>query len=714
MTDSHHQSNYVHSASSYKYSSCSYNEYAVSLSRKAKNHSAVEFKFTPPTQNNSKTISTEKQKKKGKSNGAIKLIVKNFEKEVTKGLFVKELRKSMKKTDVYLFIQTQRNILYKLQEEPYLIPGAKGLLSKELLATENFFTEKRKFPGSANKNLFKLLNLENQQSKEKIDFVNYYRQLQNIKSPIDRELDLQVHPSCKGFSPTLMQRKVIDLIDQGQNVILRAPTGTGKTMISLYMAQRIHNVGKSTIYIGPTKPICNEFGIFVYTQGLIPSISTEDFMNWGEIKNSIDKCGVIICTPSEFFEILIYPTIDFVSSIGSIIFDELPRLLDSNYSKTVLLLLLSQSFKWQTMAMSATMNDSIIETLNNFNSFTLVDSDNSIRPSDLILRHYCSETKVLQTIPTSSTYTKELFQLSNEEKLNIGKRVPITLSELNSITKEIGKGRLNELSNPCLSPKILKGIDLTKISLSIRENTINDHDSKSKVEKIHKDEFFSDKIIKQESKEFFEFLHVLRKENLLPVMIFHSDKELLSRYHEECSNLLMEEEEEQLKKLTPPPKIPKQSSTLDDFKFKFECEEEIEYYIQPFGKLGDEELADVFKHKYLPNGSIRFGYSGREVKNSKFYDGIQRGLGIYHHGVDKQSRVAVESGLRGHNLQVVFSDASLAFGLNLPVKSIIFLNSKAKHNKILSPEKIVQASGRAVDGLETLLRYQQEISFYII
>ena len=80
---------YVHPSSS---NSCDYNAYAISLSRKAKTHSARGYKFTPPVDEAPKETQPPKNLKKprkgknqensnckkGKSNGAMKLICLNF------------------------------------------------------------------------------------------------------------------------------------------------------------------------------------------------------------------------------------------------------------------------------------------------------------------------------------------------------------------------------------------------------------------------------------------------------------------------------------------------------------------------------------------------------------------------------------------------------------------------------------------------------------
>lgn len=680
-----------------------YNAYAISLSRKAKSHSFNQYKFAPEEKLNEprqeQQNKTKKQKKqKITSNGGKSIIIKNF-KQKLESKHLKNLKQSVKDNNVNIFMKVQREVLIELQNKPFLIPFVENKFSNEMLKIEKFFIRKNN-PNAANDELFQLLQLET--NRDHMNSVNFFKQLHNIKGSIDRDLDLKSHPACKGFLPTSLQRSVMHKIDEGKNIILRAPTGTGKTMISLYMAQKMKNNAKTTVYIGPTKPVCNEFGIFVYYQGLKQSISTEDFMSWGEVQKATEECGVLICTPALFFEMLMYPSISFVSSIGAIIFDELPKLLDSNFSETALLLLISQAFHWQTMVMSATMSNSIIDTLYNFNSFTLLDSGNSIRPTDLVLQSYDSKTKNLQLIPTSSTYTNEFHGLPYEEKLEIAKRVPITLSEVKNISNQIGEDEFNSICNLTLQPKVLKGIDLTKIALSKTkpsasieklQNCSNQSDDESSDSEDNSFDV-NENDIEEECKELLDFMYRLGKENLLPVMIFHSNRTLLTKYHKKCSKLLIEEEKNQLKIIDAHnlkvEKLNKKSVKIKKEDPREEAEKDTKYYVSPFGQMEKDDLKEFFKHR-----GDRLRYAGKTVMASEYYDGIRRGLGIYHHGVDKHSRTAVESGLRCNNINVVFSDSSLAFGLNLPVKTVLFLNSKFKNNKMLSPEKLVQASGRA-------------------
>jgi len=131
--------------------------------------------------------------------------------------------------------------------------------------------------------------------------------------------------------------------------------------------------------------------------------------------------------------------------------------------------------------------------------------------------------------------------------------------------------------------------------------------------------------------------------------------------------------------------------------------------INMFGFMGDEELAEIFKHKSDHSGSesvhkIRFGKRGKRVTTSEFYPGVRLGLGIHHHDIDSAMRDAVESGLRLGHLRVVLCDHSMGLGLNMPVKTVVFLGGNGQQ---LKPEDFVQ-----VIFLKIVVSQEIEFNFF--
>ena len=199
----------------------------------------------------------------------------------------------------------------------------------------------------------------------------------------------------------------------------------------------------------------------------------------------------------------------------------------------------------------------------------------------------------------------------------------------------------------------------------------------------------SDVVSEKDGNDMFKFLLHLRSQALLPVMIFHSDRNLLNQYHTMCTERLIAMDLKITAQQPPAAAYntgkPRKNPTNEELQEAAETR----YFRPPpmFGMLEREQLRGFFKHH-----GLHLGFAGRAVQKSQFYPGIRRGLGIHHHGVERQARNAVESALRSKDIHVVFCDASLAFGLNLPVKTVVMMT---ENNEMLEPSKFLQAAGRA-------------------
>jgi hypothetical protein len=182
----------------------------------------------------------------------------------------------------------------------------------------------------------------------------------------------------------------------------------------------------------------------------------------------------------------------------------------------------------------------------------------------------------------------------------------------------------------------------------------------------------------------------LAKNNALPAMFFHSDKSKLNQYHREITDMLLDLSQSSSNSKVKIPKYKEKDLLPGDVVGYYEWK-------SPFGFLGDNELAEIFKHKSDHSGAegskkFRFGIRGQKVKKSTEFAGIKLGLGIHHHDIDAAVRDAVEAGLRMNYLKVVLCDYTMALGLNMPIKTVVFVGSQ---NETISPDDFIQASGRA-------------------
>jgi len=73
------------------------------------------------------------------------------------------------------------------------------------------------------------------------------------------------------------------------------------------------------------------------------------------------------------------------------------------------------------------------------------------------------------------------------------------------------------------------------------------------------------------------------------------------------------------------------------------------------------------------------------------YSGFARGIGLHHPGLSLNYRSAVEAFIRCRQLRVVFATESLALGINMPCRTVVFLNDSFS----FTPLKFQQMGGRA-------------------
>ncbi len=71
-----------------------------------------------------------------------------------------------------------------------------------------------------------------------------------------------------GFPPDPFQEEAIDVLDRGLNVLVTAPTGSGKTLIAAYGIEQAFRRGGTSFYTTPLKALSNQkFAEFVDTYG---------------------------------------------------------------------------------------------------------------------------------------------------------------------------------------------------------------------------------------------------------------------------------------------------------------------------------------------------------------------------------------------------------------------------------------------------------------
>ncbi|MDQ7779971.1 MAG: DEAD/DEAH box helicase, partial [Planctomycetota bacterium] len=120
----------------------------------------------------------------------------------------------------------------------------------------------------------------------------------------------------KGLKLDRFQLDAIAHIDAGENVIVSAPTGAGKTLIAEYALESAVNARRHIIYTAPIKALSNQkFRDFTADYGDRIGIMTGDV--------TINPAAIALIMTTEIFRNTIFESPARLENVGYVIFDEI-------------------------------------------------------------------------------------------------------------------------------------------------------------------------------------------------------------------------------------------------------------------------------------------------------------------------------------------------------------------------------------------------------
>lgn len=546
-------------------------------------------------------------------------------------------------------------------------------------------------------------------------------QLKYMEHLMDRDTDSCPDPRVD-FWPDKWQRDLLDVIDRNESALVSAPTSAGKTFISFYIIEKVLKTPNSNgivVYVAPTRALINQVAAELYARFNSYTLNKgETLIGIAEQKytRSLNTCRILVTVPEVFEKLLLIPENfeRFIPRIKYVIMDEIHCINEKEGGTWERILsLISSPF----LAMSATISngDSFTEWLRSFDSKYPVnyiqhhqrfsELRKSIydarKPNKLIRINPCSvlDVKTLSTSGFPSTMsltsfdTTEIFDLMKESISDYKLDDESVLKELTRLDPDnffkydlsINQKRAKEYE------KDIKNffVSLSKSYPSVVEKVLNT---------------LSSCIDGNEMPEsIVDVVEHLRKKQMLPALFFSFSapfiqkqaKELIEYYlNNEEAYINSREYEKKIKDIKA--KSESQQKAIDKIKneiLKAKLQNEQDEISEDIEGLLDEKFTLTLSGEVLPVSDLE-----KELRvfqkihiDDYLVEGLRRGIGIHYPTFHRKYLQLVEKLFRMGHLKVVFASVTLALGVNMPCKTVVF----HKDSYLLTPTYYQQMSGRA-------------------
>ncbi|HLU40193.1 MAG TPA: DEAD/DEAH box helicase, partial [Planctomycetota bacterium] len=124
----------------------------------------------------------------------------------------------------------------------------------------------------------------------------------------------------KGYTLTPFQVQAIEAIRQGKNVLLSAPTGSGKTLVAEYAIDRAVREGRRTIYTAPIKALSNQKFRDFKADGLDVGLMTGDL--------TLEPDAQVVIMTTEIFRNAVFDDPGRFHDVDYVVLDEVHFLDD--------------------------------------------------------------------------------------------------------------------------------------------------------------------------------------------------------------------------------------------------------------------------------------------------------------------------------------------------------------------------------------------------
>ncbi|KAK8089884.1 hypothetical protein PG997_004845 [Apiospora hydei] len=546
-------------------------------------------------------------------------------------------------------------------------------------------------------------------------------QLQYCGPYLERSFDSRKDERVS-FSPDAWQRDVLDAIDAEKSLLVIAPTSAGKTFISFYAMKKVLQVDDDgvIVYVAPTKALVNQIAAEIHARfsksykhsngRSVWAIHTRDYR-----VNNPTGCQILVTVPHILQIMLLSPANNRTKNSWSrrvrrIIFDEVHCIGQSEEGVVWEQLILMAPCP--IIALSATVGNP--ETFHEWLKVTQEQHDRyfsmvranpffrrdhqalgdiNLEPQDCLALWKAMAKANVKNSQSLNPISVLTGLISKAKVVLWEKRLKHMLGHLMATDGERFNGIRSELLKAQPQPRMRE--DPSKqdegtqpeqtptIALPLLSD-LHSHDGLPAIifnheryeceqilGNVFKELKSSEDLYKSSNPEWKEQMrqYKLWKQTkaLKKAAVKHDEsrKKPKVRTEKEPAKILEEQRRRELDRIN----LSRWSSfdpaaPLDEFSFADKT------------KLGNSELEKLLKP--LKDTGV-------------FIDALRRGIGVHHAGMNRQYRQVVEILFRKGFLRVVIATGTLALGINMPCRTVVFMGDSVFHTAL----NYRQASGRA-------------------
>ena len=531
----------------------------------------------------------------------------------------------------------------------------------------------------------------------------------------------------KGFTKLdSWQVKCVELMNKSVNQIVSAPTSSGKTALALYAAK----FGK-VLFVGPKEAIAIQVaGAFSKIYGEAVPLVTDvigDIIDREEIGTVFDKkklyqkynnASALVVTPEKGADIL--PYLD-LSQYKYVVFDEIHCLNDEEIGQDI-----ERIFKITAEAGIPFL--ALSATIGNLDWLKAKTESITKKPVETIVCKrrffnlqsgvYDSTAKEIVTLNPLAMINPDEFEDKSILVRSFQQTPPDAWELYTKLISVFSEGELGNLQHTIYYD--------TDSRLELGQTAAWFHDQlKFMVEKYHENETNKHKIIDMvnsfkktqiltQKTKLYEFLMVLKKEDMLPAIVFQKDRieamRIASTLLDDLKNAeetkypnLIKEREAAIKQAKAAQK------QLDRLKLDDMGEKKLQRTMEKLEKEGvfidippqlNEPHIDFCMQtsQYVPakvkewSDSLKKYFPPSGDDDHIFIQLLRRGIGLYIKGLPLVALLLVQSLANKGDIKVVISDDELAYGVSMPFRTSVIVKSP---NDDLNSLECNQMKGRA-------------------